>query len=119
MEAKNDEAQMEYPFVYAWERLYTAVRTLAVGRGSIQERLTVAFSSELCRLSSGPQGTSPLPEMFRERFTRIHGEVTQMGEFADTILALPDARAAELASEVFSMYAELDRHYRDWHSESP
>lgn len=90
---------------YTWEKLYTAILTLASGQFSLQERLADAYISSLIRLRSGD-----LPRGLRDEFAQLGKRLTCVAPEGDegsvyaTVRAMDTETARMLAEKIVSIY---------------
>jgi hypothetical protein len=101
---------------YAWEKLYTAVKTLATSKGRLQDRLAAAWLYSGMRLSNSV--TSYLPKDLQAEYDLIDAALTKiqdpvLGAINATCAALPDDEADEIADRIVTLYDEVCRaHYQ-------
>jgi hypothetical protein len=90
---------------YTWEKLYTAILTLASGQFSLQERLADAYISSLMRLRP-----EDLPRGLRDEFIELGKRLTCVepegdeGSVYATVRAMDTETARGLAEKIVSMY---------------
>lgn len=100
---------------YAWEKLYTAVKTLAASEERIQERLAAAWLHSGARLSYTV--TPYLPEDLQAEYEAIHAALTKVsdsdrGAIRATCAAMSDDEASDLAENIVTLFDSVCRvHY--------
>lgn len=100
---------------YAWEKLYTAVKTLAASEVRIQERLAAAWLYSGVRLSNAV--TPYLPKDLQPEYDAIHAALTKVsdserGAINATCAAMSDEEASNLAERIVTLYDSVCRaHY--------
>ncbi|HMY18390.1 MAG TPA: hypothetical protein PKA58_18820, partial [Polyangium sp.] len=92
---------------YAWEKLYTAVKTLAASEERIQDRLAAAWLHSGVRLSNPV--AQYLPDDLQPEFEAIHAALTKVsdpdrGAIAATCAAMSDDEASDLAERIVTLY---------------
>lgn len=91
---------------YAWEKYYLAVRTLALGKGQIKERLTNACVHHLYSLLDY-QDQLPLDR--RRKYRDMIDEVTSLKSIPMSIEQMDEERAVKLADQIIEGFVELDQ----------
>lgn len=102
---------MAINYGHGWELLYKAISGMVVGNGDVKKRLQNAFI-ELSGLRE-----DELPTATWRKFHSLYVEATAVPAIGDegTIVAsinkMTDARAKEIASDVFDIFMEQSRIY--------
>lgn len=89
----------------AREKLYRAVKTLAISDNDIKSRLTDAVVNELMHIN--PE--DDLPENLREQFYQLHLQLTAQGSTPETVAYMTTREASNAAAEVVSLYDQVAR----------
>ena len=87
----------------AREKLYRAVKTLAITDSDIKSRLTAACVNELMHIN--PE--NDLPDHLREKFYQLHLQLTAQGSTPETIAYMTTREASSAAAEVVSLYEQI------------
>jgi hypothetical protein len=94
---------------YGKEKFSAAVRTLATGKGRIQERLIEAFQYDLSYVKD-----ENVPEELRDEVRELMAAATSIpgndGRLAATISRLTEDEAVEMAKLIMSLHYELTRY---------
>jgi hypothetical protein len=100
---------------YQSEKLTIAVRGLAASPLHIQQRLAHAAQALTSIIPGGPHPmpTEELQTRWDEWWTSIshHPADDDTGTIGSTTSRMTDAEAREVAEELFSIYAEVERRY--------
>ena len=83
-------------YLYGREKLGQAVHALAVGEGSLKQRLKEAYIRGLHVV----RPEKHLPEELRERFAKIRDRFTREGTLNASIEAMSDAEARQIVDEI-------------------
>jgi hypothetical protein len=103
---------MSISFGHGWEVLNQAIVVLSIGNGDIRERLQNAF---ICHLSHLKE--RDLPQPLWSKFSNISAEISitptlgNYGSVSASIKKISEARAIEMANQIFDIFAELSRKY--------
>lgn len=95
---------------YAQEKLQTAVLILAVGSGTLRERLEDAYLSSLIRLRA--EHHFPWPDL-RQRFEDLMEEIAPGGDFRSALAAWPELDLSRIAESVVSLNDRVAREMHD------
>jgi hypothetical protein len=85
------------------ERVQNAARILAVGAGSLHERLDSAA------LTIGILEPKEFPRDLRTQFTVIHEAITAHGDFESSVRHMTEERARSIAEEIWNLSVEVAR----------
>jgi hypothetical protein len=102
---------MAINYGHGWELLYKAISGMVVGNGDVKKRLGNAFI-ELSGLRE-----DELPAKTWRKFHSLYVEATAVpaigdeGKIVASINKMTDARAKEIASDVFDIFMEQSRMY--------
>jgi len=91
---------------YAWEKLHTAVLTLAQGTGSLRERLEDAYISSLIRLR--PDHHFPWLDL-RQRYVEVTEEIAPGGDFRTALASWPDHDLQRIVEGLVGVYDAVAR----------
>jgi hypothetical protein len=91
---------------YAWEKLYDAVRAMASGKADIRGRLYSAHVS-IQGLSMGAIPDASLDERFKE----IVNHLKAKGTARDSLDAMTEDDASELAKKIFDLFHDVKTEY--------
>ena len=95
---------------YAWEKLHTAVLTLAQGTGSLRERLEDAYISSLMRLR--PDHHFPWSDL-RQRYTDLTEEIAPGGDFRTALARWSDYDLQRIFGDLVGVYDAVARRRGD------
>jgi len=95
---------------YAWEKLFSAVLSMAMGENNVQSRLYDAF------LGFHTLKTEDFPEDLQKDFNEIMNKLTEVktqtgneGIVRATLNVMSDMDARNLAENIVSLYTEITR----------
>ena len=97
---------------YTWEKLYTAVHSLATGPGTLQERLEGAFIPSLSVLDP-----VDFPDSLQEEFRNLQRELNSAQPVGDeataiaTISKLSETEAMRYSERILSFYDRITRYH--------
>ena len=95
---------------YAWEKLHTAVLTLAQGTGSLRERLEDAYISSLMRLR--PDHHFPWSDL-RQRYIALAEEIAPGGDFRTALARWPHHDLQRIVGNLVGVYDAVARRRGD------
>ena len=96
------------PYDHAWEKFFNAVRYLAAGYGTIQERLCDA-----CIHGLGPLLERENPPEILEDFRNLQDQITKIkptgseGSIPDTIAQMTTGEAGNVAENIVSIFNRI------------
>jgi hypothetical protein len=92
-------------YSYGWEKYYQATDTLARGRGNLRDRLRDAVIYYIIHVHAEnlPRELWERHEILMEKLTRVAAQGDE-GTITATVNALDEDEAAELASEIVSIF---------------
>jgi hypothetical protein len=91
---------------YAWEKLYDAVRAMASGKADIRGRLYSAHVS-MQALSMVAIPDAILDKRFKEIVSQLKGK----GTVRDSLDAMTEDEASELANKIFDLFHDVKTEY--------
>jgi hypothetical protein len=93
-------------YIYAWEKLYDAVRFMACTKGDIRERLDGAYASfHTLQVHKIPDAN------LAKKFQEIMDQLTGKGPVRQTLSAMSDDDAERLATEIFDLFHDVKTRY--------
>lgn len=101
-----------FSLAYAWQKTYFAVRGMATGGGSLQQRIGEAFTSSLCLLNR----ENVTPDIFHRvgevklRLTCVPAKAGE-GNVTATIAAMSDDEARSIAEEIVDIFDAVAKMY--------
>ena len=96
---------------YAWEKTHYAVRSLAVGTGSMAERINNAWTPGLSMLGVHRM---PWPEL-QERWGVLQQKIEQRGAATFRPLhSFKDEELGEIAREIWDLAQDVNRKVHPW-----
>jgi len=100
---------------YAWEKLFTTVLSLGEGRGSIKQRLEVAWVHCGSRLAYGGEY---MPGELKAEYDGIHADLTRVeaktGGIQATIAAMSEEEASKVAGRIVGLFNKVcEAHYSE------
>ncbi|MCA3379633.1 MAG: hypothetical protein INF65_17360 [Roseomonas sp.] len=96
---------------YVYEKLSTAVQSLATNTENLQTRLEFAYTGALIRLTEDDFAKADQKKLFgeiKEVITAIDGN-SELGSVRATLNKMSDDAARELAKKVFELYTSILR----------
>jgi hypothetical protein len=101
-----------FSLAYAWQKTYLAVRGMATGNGSLQQRVGEAFTSSLCLLNR----ENVTPDVFHRvgevklRLTCVPAKAGE-GDVTATIATMSDDEARSIAEEIVDIFDSVAKTY--------
>ena len=88
---------------YAWEKFYSAVRTLVLIPEPLRNRLASAATDDIMHV----QPERDLPDELRGKFEEIMKKLTSEGSISVSVNNLTDDEVKDMADKIISLYDHI------------
>jgi hypothetical protein len=88
---------------YAWEKFYSAVRTLVLIPEPLRDRLVSAATYDIMHV----RPERDLPDELHGKFDEIMKKLTSEGSISDSVNSLSDDEVKDVADKIISLYDHI------------